>query len=259
MSTFLFDEIIFGPVKSRRLGNSLGINLLPLNRKFCNFNCVYCECGNLNPDFKSQPLPSRKQIADSLEIKLKLFNEQGVEIDSITYAGNGEPTMHKDFADIMADTVNLRNRYMKDAVISVLSNATLIDRPQIVEALKMADKRILKLDSAIDATVTAVNRPRNNYSVKHTLDMLKIFDGDFTLQTMFLEGTVNNHYFNNLSDIELSAWINAVKQINPMEIMIYTIDRDTPEQNLVRATAAQLDNVKSLLNASGFFNVKISC
>ena len=252
MSTFLFHDLIYGPIHSRRLGNSLGINLLPTDRKYCNFNCVYCECGANVADGGKIFLPRRAEIAEALSSKLKDLHSQGVVVDSITFAGNGEPTIHPDFEGVMEDTVNERNKYFPEAVISVLSNATRISNPDVVKALMLVDNRILKLDSAIEATAKAIDRPVGSYSVAKIVDLLKGFDGNYTLQTMFLEGDVNGQHINNMTDQEVSAWLDVVKATRPKKVMIYTIDRATPEQNLRKATHEELDAIRDRVKAAGF-------
>jgi wyosine [tRNA(Phe)-imidazoG37] synthetase (radical SAM superfamily) len=250
MSTFLFNDLIYGPIHSRRLGNSLGINLLPTNKKYCNFNCIYCECGANIPGGKIN-LPRRTDVAAALSSKLQQFHTQGVEINSITFAGNGEPTIHPDFVGIVEDSVNERNKYFPEAKISVLSNATRIANADIVKALMLVDNRILKLDSAIDATAKAIDRPTGSYSVSHIVDLLKSFDGNFTLQTMFLEGNVNGQHINNMTDEEVSAWLNIVAATHPRQVMIYTIDRDTPEKDLRKATHDELDSIRNKVETMG--------
>ena len=252
MPTFLFHDLIYGPIKSRRLGNSLGVNLLPTQRKYCNFNCIYCECGANDADGGKIILARRAEIAEALSQKLKELHSQGIAVDSITFAGNGEPTIHPDFEGVMEDTVNERNKYYPEAQISVLSNATRISNPDVVKALMMIDNRILKLDSAIEATAKAIDRPVGSYSVAKTVELLKGFDGNYTLQTMFLEGDVNGGHINNMTDEEVSAWLEVVKITRPKKVMIYTIDRDTPEQNLRKATHEELDAIRDRVQAAGF-------
>ncbi|MBO4771387.1 MAG: radical SAM protein [Bacteroidales bacterium] len=252
MPTFLFHDLIYGPIKSRRLGNSLGVNLLPTQRKYCNFNCIYCECGANDADGGKIILARRAEIAEALSQKLKELHSQGIAVDSITFAGNGEPTIHPDFEGVMEDTVNERNKYYPEAQISVLSNATRISNPDVVKALMMIDNRILKLDSAIEATAKAIDRPVGSYSVAKIVDLMKGFNGKFTMQTMFLEGDVNGQHINNMTDEEVSAWLEVVKATKPKQVMIYTIDRATPEQNLRKATHDELDAIRDRVKAAGF-------
>ncbi|MCQ2976285.1 MAG: radical SAM protein [Bacteroidales bacterium] len=256
MSTFLFNEIIFGPVKSRRLGTSLGINLLPTKRKYCNFNCVYCECG-ANINIGKIVLPSFSEFSMALENKLSEMKSNNSELNSITFAGNGEPTIHPDFSKIIDFTIQSRNNFFPNAKVSVLSNATMINKPEIVDALKKVDMNILKLDSAIEHTVININRPFGQYSVENTVNLLKQFSGDFILQTMFLEGTVNKVHFNNMTDKELSAWLKIVETLRPKQVMIYTIARDTPEKDLRKASHDELENIKIKIEKLGI-NVQVS-
>ena len=250
MATFLFDEIIFGPIHSRRLGNSLGVNLLPQDKKYCNFNCVYCECGN-NRQGGQINLPTRDCVAYALEKKLEQLKKDGGVVDSITFAGNGEPTIHPDFVGIIDDTLKFRDVYFPQAKVSVLSNATMINRTKIVDALKKVDMNILKLDSVISLTDKYINRPTGDYSVEKTVALLEKFNGDFILQTMFLSGWVGGIEINNMSDEELDAWLGIVKKLNPKLVMIYTIARGTPEQGLVKASPQQLDSIKQTIENLG--------
>lgn len=251
MTTFLFHDLVYGPIHSRRLGNSLGVNLLPTDKKYCNFNCIYCECGANIPGGKIN-LPRRAEIAAALSEKLQQLHSQGIAVDSITFAGNGEPTIHPDFEGVMEDTVAERNKYFPEAQISVLSNATRIASKDVVRALMMIDNRILKLDSAIEATAKAIDRPVGSYSAAKIVELLKTFDGNFTLQTMFLEGDVAGVHINNMTDEEVSAWLEVVKITKPRKVMIYTIDRATPEQNLRKATHEELDAIRDRVVAAGF-------
>ena len=231
MATFLFDKIIFGPVKSRRLGVSLGINLLPTNRKVCNFNCIYCECGWTSEKINvaNEPLPSRKEVYEALDKKLSEMKAGNQAPDVITYAGNGEPTLHPEFPGIIDDSIELRNKYFPDARIAVLSNSTSIAKPEIRKALLKVDQNILKLDSAFDLTVKIHNQPRVNVKVEELIKNLSGLKGSLIIQTLFLRGTYKGVVIDNTTTAELSALLEAIKKIRPSEVMIYTIHRDTPE------------------------------
>jgi len=229
MSTFLFDKIVFGPIKSRRLGISLGINLLPLNRKFCNFDCVYCECGwNDNSKEKSANLPSRREVHDALEAKLLEINIANERPYVLTFAGNGEPTMHPFFSQIIEDTIILRNKYFKTTQISVLSNSTMLHKPSVVEALKKVDQNIMKLDAGLLSTIKIINQPAGKYNLEKIVDQLKEFHGNLIIQTMFTRGNINGIMLDNTTEPELSAWASKISEIAPKKVMIYTVDRDTP-------------------------------
>ncbi len=251
MATFLFDEIIFGPITSRRLGASLGINLLPTTAKVCNFNCIYCECGWNDKQKEREKLPDRMKIKAELEQKLKLMFEQREPLDVITFAGNGEPTMHPEFAAIIEDTLNARDAYYPEAKVAVLSNATMLHKTKVVEALKKVDQPILKLDSAFDHTLKLLNMPPAGFSVEKVVKQLETFDGDFILQTLFVQGTYNGQAVDNASDEELTAWYQVVAQLHPREVMIYTIARDTPAEKLEKTPAQKLDQIAEKLRSMG--------
>lgn len=251
MSTSLFGDIIFGPVHSRRLGISLGINLLPLSSKICTFNCIYCECG-WNTRTEKPVLNSREQVRTRLEEKLTQMREQGELPDVITFAGNGEPTMHPDFENIVEDTIELRNRLAPDAKISVLSNATMLHRADVVRALGRVDNNILKLDSAFDATVQAMNQPQQaNYTVEKVVEGMRQFNGRLIVQTMFLSGEWNGRTIDNTTEKEVEAWLAAVQRIAPSKVMIYTIDRDTPAQGLRKIPKELMQQIAARVEALG--------
>ena len=253
MATFLFDEIIFGPVKSRRLGVSLGINLLPTKRKICNFNCIYCECGWTRDIEKAiSHLPSREEVSKALEIKLLEMKVNGMPLDVITYAGNGEPTLHPDFAGITDDSIALRDKYFPNSKIAVLSNSTTINKPEIKAALLKVDKNILKLDSAIDSTLKTHNQPRLKINVEKLITDLAGFNGKVIIQTLFLRGHYNNTVIDNTTPVEIEAWIAALKRIRPSEVMIYTISRDTPEgSQLKKVPVKELRRIADMVESIG--------
>jgi len=253
MATFLFDEIIFGPVKSRRLGVSLGINLLPTKNKFCNFNCVYCECGLTGDSERTkESLPGRVDVFKALEKKLSEMKATNEPPDVITYAGNGEPTLHPEFTGIIDDSIILRDKYFPEAKIAVLSNATTIKNEAIKAALLKVDKNILKLDSAFDATVKIHNQPKVSPDVKGLIDTLASFNGKVIIQTLFLRGTFNGKTVDNTTPAEINAWIEALKIIKPSEVMIYTISRDTPEGgNLSKVPVRELREIAARVEKLG--------
>jgi wyosine [tRNA(Phe)-imidazoG37] synthetase (radical SAM superfamily) len=250
MSTFLFDKIIFGPVSSRRLGVSLGINLLPVNRKVCSFDCIYCECG-FNPDSKAPlaVLPSRDEVQNLLEIKLIEMQEQGTPPDVITFAGNGEPTLHPHFPAIIDDTIILRNKYCNKARVAVLSNATRIHSPAIFDALLKVDDNILKLDSANPDTIRIIDQPQGVFDLERTVEQLKRFNGQAIIQTLFLKGSYNGVIIDNTTEEEVGAWLKVIQYIAPREVMIYTIDRDTPINTLEKVTPEKLNQIAERVRA----------
>lgn len=234
MGTFLFDKIIFGPVKSRRLGVSLGINLLPGGKKVCNFNCIYCECGwSQSVESQGGYLPRRTEVYEALASRLQEMKVRNQKPDVITFAGNGEPTLHPDFRGIIDDSIMLRNRFFPEAKIAVLSNSTTITNPSVKNALLKVDMNILKLDSAFDLTVTIHNQPRVNVKVDELIKNLQKFKGKLIIQTLFLRGSFNGKTIDNTTPQEINAWLDALIKIKPSEVMIYTFSRDTPEGSLL--------------------------
>ena len=244
----LFDSIVYGPIHSRRLGVSLGMNLMPTTAKLCTFDCVYCECG-WNQPVSHPVLPTREQVRIALDTKLSTLD---IPLDVITFSGNGEPTLHPDFLGIIEDTCALRNQYYPDAKISVLSNSTQLGRPEVIEALRLSDNRILKLDSAIDATMRLIDQPVNpKLTVEQIEQWLSLFNGDFTLQTCFLRGEYHGQIIDNTTPEELSAWYAAVERLHPKQVMIYVIDRATPLQTLSKIPAHEMEAIAAPLRQKG--------
>ncbi len=244
MATFLFDEIIFGPVTSRRLGVSLGINLLPNDLKVCNFNCIYCECGWTDKnDLISSKLHPRKEVRDALDRKLKMMKQNGEPMDVITYAGNGEPTIHQEFSGIIDDTILLRDKYFPESKIAVLTNATMLHKQSVCDALAKIEFNILKIDSAFQETCDFLNMPLGNYNVLKTVDKIMKFESDIVIQTMFVKGSYKGKYVDNTTDREIDAWLELIKKIKPSLLMIYTIARDTPVDELEKIDAAKLGEI----------------
>ena len=267
MSTIIYPSPIFGPVHSRRLGISLGINLLPADGKVCSFNCIYCECG-FNEDHRpTLPLPTREEVARHLEQKLQEMQAEGQLPDVLTFAGNGEPTSHPHFADIIDDTIRLRNHYCPRAKVCVLSNATFIHRPQVHDALMRVDDNILKLDTIDPSYINYVDRPTGHYDVRQVIEHMKAFNGHLIIQTMFMRGTVMSTPIprqsangfdpsvslsvDNTGDAFVTPWLEAVKAIKPQQVMVYTIDRETPAHGLLKATREQLDTIRDRVIAVG--------
>ena len=238
--TIIYPSPIFGPVHSRRLGVSLGINLLPDDGKVCSFDCIYCECG-FNAEHRTKKLlPTREEVRTALEEKLKDMQANGPAPDVLTFAGNGEPTAHPHFPEIIDDTLALRDKYFPKAKVSVLSNSTFIDRPAVFDALNKIDNNILKLDTVDEEYIHRLDRPNGKYSVKKIIEKMKEFKGNCIIQTMF-----------NTSDKFVLPWLEAVKEIAPRQVMIYTIDRETPDHDLQKATHEELDRIVELIKKAG--------
>lgn len=253
MSTILYPSPIYGPVRSRRLGLSLGINLMPADGKICTFDCIYCECGYNKQRPTRSKRPTRAEVAEALERQLRKMHDEGEHPDVITFAGNGEPTGHPDFPGIIDDTIRLRGMLCPKAKVSVLSNATLIVRPEVREALMKVDDNILKLDTVNADYIRLLDRPvQPTYDVRTIIENMKRFNGHLYIQTMFLRGTTEEEQdVDNTSDTFVNPWLETVKAIAPMGVMIYTIDRETPDSKLLKASHEQLDAIKARVERLG--------
>ena len=244
-----FDEIVFGPIFSRRLGSSLGVNILPSKGKLCNFDCVYCECGwNKDGAVANRRFPNLQEVEEALRAKMHKAASEGVPVDSITFSGNGEPTMNPDFAEIIDVTLRLRDEYFPNAKVSVLSNATLLDREKVTEALKKIDNPILKIDASSQSLVEKINKPVGSYELSNVLECLKGFEGNFILQTMFLR----SQEFDTVASGALEAWIEIVRMLKPRQVMVYTIDRETPDKSLEKYTVEEMTAMVQPLLDEGF-------
>ena len=261
MSTIIYPSPIFGPVHSRRLGISLGINLLPADGKVCSFDCIYCECG-FNEDHRpTLPLPTREEVAAKLEEKLQQMSAEGQLPDVLTFAGNGEPTCHPHFAEIIDDVIRLRDQYCPKAKVSVLSNSTMIHRQTVHDALMRVDNNILKLDTGDPIYINKVDHPNGTYDVEKIIDRMKAFNGHIIIQTMFMRGTIPllkeesgeviSESVDNTGEAYVTPWLEAVKAIKPQQVMIYTIDRETPTPGLLKASHEQLDQIRDRVIAAG--------
>ena len=247
-----FENIVFGPIHSRRLGSSLGVNLLPAKGKLCNFDCIYCECGWNKDGKEDRKVPGLTEVREAMENAFSRLATEGVKIDSITFSGNGEPTVNPDFPEIIDVTLELRDKYLPGAVVSVLSNATLIGRKEIVDALKKVDNPILKIDAPTDEGAAIINRPAPSYNVEETVCNLEAFDGNFVLQTMFLKWSGSDS-----SDPKwIDGWMKIVRRLKPREIMVYTLDREAPQKGLEKFTVSQMKDLVQPLIDEGF-NIQI--
>ena len=259
MSTIIYPSPVFGPVHSRRLGISLGINLLPADGKVCSFDCIYCECG-FNKDHRpTLPMPTPTLVAEKLEAKLKEMAAEGQLPDVLTFAGNGEPTCHPQFPEIIDNTIRLRDQYCPKAKVSVLSNSTMIHRQDVHDALMRVDNNILKLDTVNPIYINKVDRPNGSYDVNAIIEHMKTFNGHIIIQTMFMRGTLPlqgeskgiTESVDNTGDEYVIPWLEAVKEIAPQQVMIYTIDRETPTEGLLKATHEQLNQIRDRVIAAG--------
>ena len=249
--TALYNNIIFGPIRSRRLGLSLGVNLLPVDSKLCSFDCIYCECGWNDDYIARRRFNSREDVRQMLREVLSQMVKDGTPPDVITFAGNGEPTMHPDFEGVIDDTIALRDELCPSAKVSVLSNATQIHREDVRRALCRVDNNILKLDSAFNQTVQLVNKPQGRYTVERTVELLKLFEGRLIIQTMFLRGEYAGKSIDNTREEEVEAWLRLIEQIAPQKVMVYSLDRDTPCKTLEKVTREELLAIAARVEALG--------
>lgn len=248
----VYPSPIFGPIHSRRLGISLGINLMPKDGKVCTFDCVYCECGFNKDHHPRSSRPTREEVAEALEHQLQQMKAEGTTPDVFTFAGNGEPTAHPDFAEIINDTIRLRNQYFPKAKVSVLSNSTMTLRPEVHDALMKVDNNILKLDTIDPDYIMRVDRPTGNYDVEKIVNSLASFDGHVIVQSMFMKGESEGKSVDNTGDDYVQPWLEALKRIRPQQVMVYTIDRETPDPDLRKASHEELDRIANLVREAGF-------
>lgn len=253
MATIIYPSPIFGPVASRRLGVSLGINLQPADGKLCTFDCIYCECG-LNADHRPRlPRPKRTEVAEQLQRVLEERLQRQLPLDDICFAGNGEPTAHPDFEQIVDDTVALRDRYFPRATVSVLSNATMLGKESVCRALMKVDNNMLKLDTVDADYIRRVNQPVSpHYDVETIVRQMAAFGGRCMVQTLFMKGTAHGVSVDNTSDHFVLPWLKALTTIRPQLVTIYTIDRETPLKTLAKATHEELDRIRDLVLSEGF-------
>ena len=256
MATILFNEIVFGPIKSRRLGSSLGVNLLPRFGKWCSFDCIYCECGWNKDGKKDTTLPTKEEVYQALEGRLRQLSEEGTPVDTITFSGNGEPTMHPNFPDIIEFVLKLRDELYPSAKVSVLSNATRLGKKEVRDALMKIDNPILKIDSPLKWMVDAINIPNEAYSLDETVGNIKLFNHNFILQTMFLKGEEGGVQIDCTAAEHVEKWRDLVRELAPREVMMYTIDRETPAKNLQKVTVEEMEEIARPLKEEGF-NIQI--
>jgi wyosine [tRNA(Phe)-imidazoG37] synthetase (radical SAM superfamily) len=253
MATLLFDQIVYGPVHSRRLGVSLGVNISPADGKHCSFNCIYCECGLNEQRQPKQKAPKRETVLQAMEAKLLQMKSEGIYPDVITFSGNGEPTLHPEFAGIIDDTLALRDRLCPQARVAVLSNSTMLHKEHVFQALCKVDDNIMKLDSVSDSRIQQIDDPQiRDFSADDLVRQLCRFDGQLIIQTMFLRGERDGFAIDNTRDEEVTSWIDALLKINPRKVMIYTIDRETPVKSIQKISAFELEAIAARAREKGF-------
>lgn len=244
----LTDGVVYGPVKSRRLGASLGVNILPFNVKVCSFNCNYCQCGWTTDTVDSKALakydwPTPEQVGDGLRAKLLELKAAGETLDSITFAGNGEPTLHPDFLRCVKAVIAVRDELMPGTKVDILSNAAHLDREQVVEGLNLLDERYMKLDAGSEGQFMNMNSPVSEvgiWDVMKGMGKLK----DFVIQAMFTHGRRDNTDEKSVVD-----WISAVKRVKPKAVQIYSVDRFPADKKIHKVEKSLLDEIGQALTA----------
>ena len=255
MSTIIYDSPIFGPIHSRRLGISLGINLLPKGGKLCSFDCIYCECG-LNKERRTKnPLPTADEVVSGLQSKLQELRSEGIVPDVLTFAGNGEPTLHPHFPEIVERVQKVRDTLCPSAKMSILSNATQIRRPEIREALLHFDNNILKLDTVDPIYIYNVDRPQGHYDVEEQIECLTLFEGKCIIQTMLMRGEYEGHSLDNTTEQYIAPYLEALRRIRPKAVMLYTLDRETPVSGLQKADPQVMESIAERIRDLG---IKVS-
>lgn len=255
MGTFLFDKIVFGPIYSRRLGNSLGLNLLPVNEKICSFNCVYCECGWTTANYSN--FVDLVTFEKALTEKLLIMNSEREFADAFTFAGNGEPTLHPEFDKIIEITIRLRNKFSPNSQIAVLSNATTLQRKEVFIALSKIEKNILKLDAGSEYTYNLINQSNTNLKLQEIVENLTKFEGNLIIQTLFMRAKFNTEVIDNTTEEELKLLIEHLRKIQPKEMMIYSVSRGTPLENIEKISITELEEIMKKIN-SELPEIKIS-
>lgn len=253
----VYPSPIFGPIKSRRLGISLGVNIMPGDGKWCSFDCVYCECGLNRDHHPKEPLPTTEEVHDKLESTLKQMKERGERLDVITFSGNGEPTMHPMFSKIVDNVLSLRNEYYPEAKVTVLSNSTQIYRQDVFDTLMKVDNALMKLDTVSDKYIHTVDQPVGNYNLQLIIDRLANMNGHAVIQTMFMKGSIKNKVgkivsVDNCNDKYITPYIETLKKIKPRKVMIYTLDREWPTEGLEKADHKTMDEIAEKICKAGF-------
>jgi wyosine [tRNA(Phe)-imidazoG37] synthetase (radical SAM superfamily) len=252
MSGILFDKIVFGPILSRRLGRSLGINLLPETEKVCSMNCIYCECGWGSVEAIQHKLLSANEIISVLTRRFEQMYHDKIQIDSITYSGNGEPTIHPQFAEITQAIIALRNTYFPQTIITCLSNSTQLHRNDVLEALKSIDNPLMKLDTGTQSMYELINLPFSNIKLDDICKNLQKFEGKLVVQTLFLRGKLDNNLIvDNTSNEEVEAWLECLSDIRPYKVILYPIDRETPVKCLEKIDKNTLNKIAKKVQLLG--------
>lgn len=250
----LFENTIVGPIRSRRLGSSLGVNLLPLHHKICSYDCIYCECGwNRESEMGDIQYVSPAQVREMLERRLQELKAENAQIDSITFAGNGEPTLYPEFPEIVDIVTEMRDRYYPQAATTILTNATQLIRPEIFAALQKLDNPTLKLDAGFADMRNRINLPNEKACTFEQLkECLIRFGSRCIIQTLLFDGTTDEgENVTNIDPEGFAAYLEIVKQIRPKFVQLYALDRATPAKHLRKLAPEELNIYAEKLRAEG--------
>lgn len=245
----LQDELVYGPVRSRRLGWSLGVNVFPPGRKICNFNCAYCQYGWTRESESAvapEDWPAPTSIADAVRLALRKIKRAGRHLDRITLAGNGEPTLHPRFSEIVERLRIVRDEECHDARLAVLSNAGTLDRPAVLDALRRVDEAYLKLDTADAGTFKRLNGAPTG--LPRILEALRTLP-HVTIQSLFTRDATRR--VDNTTPEEVERWIAALKAIAPEAVHVYSVDRDPAWAALEKISKEEMQAIVDRARAAG--------
>ena len=251
MATFLFDKHVFGPVKSRRLGNSLGINLLSTHYKVCDFDCIYCECGWTHHKPDSKKFIEKQKFIQLLETKLSQLERDKIPVDYITYAGNGEPTLHPYFLEIAKKVSELRDQYFPKCSIALLSNGSTLSKEKIKASFAYIEDVILKIDAGHQQLFQLINRPNEHLQLDDICNNMVNLQGNFIAQSMFLKGNADGVEFDNSDQKVVAKWKEKIQMLRPKYVQIYSISRDTPLESIQPISKERLQNIAEQLENMG--------
>ena len=231
--------ILYGPIRSKRLGCSLGLNLFPSDRKVCSFDCVYCHFGGTTDHVRQSErlgIPSVTEVLAAVEEFLKSDND----FDYITFSGNGEPTMYPDFAELVPKLHELIRRRRPSVRLALLSNSSCVGEESLYPALKLIDLPIFKLDAGNQTTFEILNRPCPGVTISAIIDGLTRLSArqEIIIQTVMVDGPVPNHDGQAFDD-----WIVAIRRIRPGAIQLYTTDRPVADTRVRKVSDRQLETI----------------
>jgi wyosine [tRNA(Phe)-imidazoG37] synthetase (radical SAM superfamily) len=248
----LWKDIFYGPILSRRLGFSLGVNLLPVKRKICSFNCVYCECGLNDNSAPKEQMPTLTDFETAITHTLSDLKNKNQKLDHITFSGNGEPTLHPDFDKIIDITIKYRDKFYPECKIAVLTNSTNVRLERVFTSLNKIELPICKLDAGSERLYQLIDAPVGSVSLDEITEQLTRFNGKIVVQSIFLKGNINNESIDNTTPEELEQYITRLKLINPKMVMIYSLDRVAPFSTIEKLSKEELQKIADYIKSNGF-------